>query len=113
MNYAEELRNLIITEGTYDEDLKITVLTLKEDVCIPSMRKKYLTVMVDEDNNIFAGAIKSGVVVIDTLLDDEVPYMYTKIKKTLIRHRPFFMKITSAVLAMAIFACLVFTIKLS
>ena len=111
MNYTEDLRNLIITEGSYDEDLKMTVFTLKENVCAPSVQKRYLSVMVDEDNNILAGTVMSDSVLIETVLEHEIPLLYTEVKKEVAHHRPGLMKVTAVVLAVFLFACFAFAMK--
>lgn len=111
MNYSEDLRNLIITEGTYDEDLKMTVFVFKENICAPSLQKRYLSLMVDEDNNILAGTTMSDSVLIETVLENEIPLLYTEVKKEVAHHRPGLMKVTAVVLAMFLIACFAFTLR--
>ena len=111
MNYTEDLRNLIVTEGTYDEDLDMTVIKFEHNVYDTSARKRYLSVMIDEDNNILAGSTSTDSVTIETLSESDVLLLYMEVRKMLTRHRPILMKVTAVVLAVLFFACFALSTK--
>ena len=98
-----------LTNGIYDEDLKMTVLALKEDINARPGRKTIISVMVDENDCVVAGADLKGMLSIGALTEGEAQSVYHGIKKALTPPRPFTVNMAALVIAMLFFIC--FTLK--
>ena len=109
MNYNEELRKVILTKGVYDEDLKMTVLALKEDINARSDKKTFLTVMVDDEDRVLAGADRKGTLTVETLTDRDAQVIYLAIRKAFDPPRRFTANMAALVIAALFFIC--FTLK--
>ena len=72
MDYKERFKKIVFEKGFYDEDYKMTIFTPKEDIEDPYYDMKYLTLIVDEEDNLQAGIDRNGFLFIETLSERQI-----------------------------------------
>lgn len=108
MDYREEFKKTVFKKGMYDEDLKMTIFVLKEEINSPWEDKTYLTMIVNEDDTLSAGIDRNGFLFIEPLSDWEIEMLVKKTEEVKKPSLPFLPNVTAIVIALLLFA---FSIK--
>ena len=105
MDYKERFKEIVFEKGFYDEDCKMTIFTPKEEIegHDPYYDMKYLTLIVDEEDNLQAGIDRNGFLFIETLSEGQIEFLVKEVEETQKAFSPFYANITALVIAVLMF----------
>lgn len=108
MDYREEFKKTVVEKGMYDEDLKMTIFVLKEEINSPWEDKTYLTMIIEENDTLSAGVDRNGFLLIEPLSDWEIEMLVKKTEDVRKPSFPFLPNVTALMIALLLFT---FSIK--
>ena len=108
MDYREEFKKTVVEKGMYDEDLKMTIFVLKEEINSPWEDKTYLTMIIEENDTLSAGVDRNGFLFIEPLSDWEIEMLVKKTEEVRKPSFSFLPNVTALMIALLLFT---FSIK--
>lgn len=67
MNKIEQLKDLILSKGIYDEREKMSILPFEHEIEAPCGTKNYITLLLEDSGKLLAGIDISGYLFVEDL----------------------------------------------